>query len=420
VQTNEIIIIVGGGACGLIAANELLNHGKKVILLEAKNRLGGRIQTLYEGNPAIAIEAGAEFIHGKLPVTFGLLKEYKLKVQETGGKMVYADKTNYQDYDQDNWVKLMQKMAELKIDLPLSEFLLTYFPGDRYSGFRKSVEGFANGFDLASPDLASTFSLRDEWSKEDEEQYRMCGGYKKLIDALHNDCASKGCEIHRSEIVKKIQWKKNEVIVLTEKGNVFYGAKALITIPAGVWHSDPNSIRFEPAISATIEAFNKIGFGSVIKIILHFREAFWEKKYKNLGFLITDEFIPTWWTQAPEKNNMVTGWVGTGLAKKLKGKSADELSGIALQFLGSAFEIDINHLKDMLISSYVFNWDDDIFFRGGYSFSMIESPSARQFLREPVADTLFFAGEALYEGIMQGSVEAALWSGLDSSRKIIG
>jgi len=70
------IIIVGAGASGLIAARELLRHGKKVIVLEARDRIGGRIHTVHENS--YYVEAGAEFIHGELPLTIGLLREYHI------------------------------------------------------------------------------------------------------------------------------------------------------------------------------------------------------------------------------------------------------------------------------------------------------------------------------------------------------
>ncbi len=297
-QKNETIIIIGGGAAGLIAAKELKKYSKDIIVLEALDRLGGRIHTLNAKNSSLPIEAGAEFIHGNLPITLSLLKEYKLSFKKTGGKMVNLSRRDSAFGNDENniWEKMIAQMKQLKVDLSLSDFLTTYFPEDKYDALRKSAEGFANGFDLADPKTASVFALSKEWGNEEHDQFRMEGGYKKLVDALQKDCSGKGCVIHTSEAVKKIEWKKNEVVVSTEAGNLFSGSKAIITIPVGCWHANPAVIEFAPDIPEKIDAFNDIGFGSIIKIVLEFENAFWQEKYKNLGFLITKETIPTWWS----------------------------------------------------------------------------------------------------------------------------
>jgi monoamine oxidase len=419
--TNETIIIIGAGASGLIAAKELAQNGKHIILLEAQDRLGGRMHTLYPENSSSPIEAGAEFVHGNLPVTLKLLKEYDLSFKKISGRMINTNSrdSRLRDNHENGWGEMIRRMEELEKDLTLSDFLTTYFHEDKYASLRKSAEGFANGFDLADPKTVSTFALRDEWDHEQEEQYRITGGYKKLVDALCKDCLDKGCEIHISEMAQKIEWRKDHVTVSTNTGKKFSGSKIIITVPAGVWHANKSAIQFEPRISEKIDAFQHIGFGSIIKIILLFKTPFWEKKYKNAGFIISQEQIPVWWSQLPAKSNLLTGWLGGVLAKQMKGKSIDAILDASLQSLANAFELELEYLKKILISSHIFNWDDDVFSRGGYSFSMIDSADTRQQLREPMENTLFFAGEALYDGLMPGTVEAAFQSGLDCCDKIL-
>src|SRR5205809_4375594 len=83
-NTSDVVII-GAGACGLIAARELLRKGKTVTILEARENSGGRIRTITDHEFPRRIEAGAEFIHGELPVTLSLLKDYNIAVQEMEG-----------------------------------------------------------------------------------------------------------------------------------------------------------------------------------------------------------------------------------------------------------------------------------------------------------------------------------------------
>src|SRR6476619_6448005 len=88
----ESILVVGAGAAGLMAAYELSKKGNQVIILEAANRLGGRIHTVTDPSFSQPIELGAEFIHGDLKLTLSLLKESSIKYRETKGEMLHLKK----------------------------------------------------------------------------------------------------------------------------------------------------------------------------------------------------------------------------------------------------------------------------------------------------------------------------------------
>jgi len=89
----------------------------------------------------------------------------------------------------------------------------------------------------------------------------------------------------------------------------------------------------------------------------------------------------------------------------------DEVWHLALQSLSNLFKLSIDELNDKLIAWHVGNWTADAFTRGSYAYDMVASPAARSILVQPVADSLFFAGEYLYDGPAMGTVEAALHSG---------
>src|SRR5660398_137980 len=84
------VIIIGGGASGLAAGKEISKAGKKVCVLEARNRLGGRIHTLNVPGFSTHIEAGAEFVHGDMPVTKSLLKEGGIEFNSIEGCLLYT------------------------------------------------------------------------------------------------------------------------------------------------------------------------------------------------------------------------------------------------------------------------------------------------------------------------------------------
>ncbi|HEY4877082.1 MAG TPA: NAD(P)/FAD-dependent oxidoreductase, partial [Puia sp.] len=382
---------------------------------------GGRIDTMMPDDvPGLILEYGAEFIHGKLPATLELLYKYKIPFHKVEGEMVNLTKEKSSAHEGPAWNKMLQKMSALKKDITLSNFLDEHFPGEKNISFKNSIKKFASGFDLADPDIASSKALYREWNGESDDQFRIDGGYKKLIDALHDDCAKSGCEIFTSTTVKEISWSKNSVNALTTTGKLFSASKALITVPAGILKDETKKgfIHFTPPIPEKMNAFKEIGFGSVIKIFLVFKNAFWQSAYKDAGFFFTSYSIPTWWTQEPEKNNLLIGWLGECETKKWKQKPGEEILEAAMHSLALSFDLHQNRIKELLVYSKIINWSNEDFSNGGYSFSTLNSAIAKKQLAEPAGNTIYFAGEALYTGLMQGTVEAALQSGMESAEKM--
>ena len=297
--------------------------------------------------------------------------------------------------------------------MTLSDFLDRYFSDDKYKSLRTSVEGFAGGFDLADVKTASVKSLYKEWTNEMDNQYRIDGGYKSLVEYLATQSKKNGCVIETDCCVQKIDWQENRVVVTDQLGRVFKGDKAVITVPVTVLQAekeDENFIAFNPSIPTHQEAARNIGFGNVIKLLIEFDNNFWHDQAKNAGFFLTNEAIPTWWTLSPGNNNLLTGWVGAEKTKLLKLKSDEEILGIALQSLSNAFNISSDTLQSNLKAYAVANWSKENYINGGYSFNTIASADAKKVLQQPIADTLFFAGEALFEGTPGGTVEAAIAS----------
>ena len=215
-ENNFEIIIIGAGASGLMAAKTLSAEGKKVLILEARNRIGGRIHTIKKDK--LFLESGAEFVHGDLPVTLGLLKEANIKYIKTAGKMYRSRKGKWIDEEPvDNWDDLLSQMKKLKTDLPFADFLQKYFGDDMHKEMRYSATRYAEGFDLADINKASTKELFKEWNNEDHHQYRIKNGYHLLMEYLLKKCMDAGCIISTDNQVKKIEWKKNEVKIFTKK-----------------------------------------------------------------------------------------------------------------------------------------------------------------------------------------------------------
>jgi monoamine oxidase len=428
----EEIIIVGAGASGLMIARNLLKAGKKVLVIEARAEAGGRINTIASGEFSMHLEAGAEFVHGQLPHTINLLKEAGLTYHAIEGELWNARIGGHHkqaEFIQDHQL-LLKKLKELQHDMSVAEFLDLHFKDERYHGIRASITGFVQGYDLADVEKASAFSLREEWlSGNEEEQFRVDKGYGALIAFLKSDCERKGCSFQFHTTIKKVEWKKNEVNLISADGRQYRAEKVVITVPLGILQSNSSfkgHIEFAPRLSSMIEAAKAMGYGEVIKFILEFNEPFWENKnvvgkkfVKNLGFLFSDAAIPTWWSQEPRKFPILTGWLGGPRVREMRSMNDDTLMQLALDSLSLIFSIDHAVLNEKLVVWRVFNWAGDDFSLGGYAYNSLNRKKHLSVLKTPVASTIFFSGEALAEGPTLGTVEAALASGLHTAKQIL-
>ena len=417
------IIVIGAGACGLMAAKELSDKGKIVTLLEAKSNAGGRIHTLQPKAFLQPVETGAEFIHGKLPVTLQLLKGANITYTKAEGNMQRNSGGKWHENDEpvEGWDELTEKMDELKEDTTLALFLETYFGSEKHKDLRQQALQYAQGFDAVDPDKASVIALRDEWEHDEEVTYRVDGGYGRMIDYLQVYCEQKGCSFVFDSAVTNIEWKEGEVKIKTQANEIYEAEQAIIAVPVGVLQLEKvvkEYMRFTPALPQVEHAVKEIGYGNVIKVLLQFSSLFWQQQ-KDALFFFSDQKIATWWTQSPSQYPMLTGWIAGKKTDEFKDVSEADLLQLSLQSLATIFNKSEAEMKRLLTASHIVNWENDAFAKGAYSYSMIGSEEAKKILNEPIAHTLFFAGEALYSGKSGGTVEAALVQGLEVAKKIL-
>ncbi|MGZ4088012.1 MAG: flavin monoamine oxidase family protein, partial [Bacteroidia bacterium] len=180
------VIIIGAGICGLSAARNLLAKGKTVLILEARNRTGGRI-CAYKGKFSRPVEAGAEFIHGNLPLTKALIKTAGGTLYEGHGEF-YKSANGAVLRTQElmpHMDKLMEQLQKLKEDMTLAAFLDTHFNSEQYKELQASMVRLAEGFDAADPERISMFAIRKEWESDSlDVSYNIKEGYEIAVNYL--------------------------------------------------------------------------------------------------------------------------------------------------------------------------------------------------------------------------------------------
>lgn len=417
------ILIIGAGAAGLTAALEIALAGKKVAVIEAKEKTGGRIATVEDDGHTV--ELGAEFIHGNLPLTKKFLKKAGVETYTINGS-IWQHKDGYlkkqYDFIEDHET-LEKKFRELKEDKPVATFLQEDLGSEDYSELRFSVKNYVEGYYAADTAKASTAALCEEWIKGDEEQYRIEGGYGRLIAYLEKRCRKAGVGFFLSQPVYSVQWKKDSVMALT-KDHSFAGKKALITISIGVLQQE--GITFYPAIPEVKEAVQKLGFGHVLKVLLRFKTPFWKepaltirKDLGDMSFLFSKEEVPTWWTHFPKNEAVLTGWLGGPGAASFSSFSGENIKEKTIHSLRRIFDIGADRLQQMLEKMYFINWSADPHFCGAYSYEVVGGGEVIQKMQQPVEETLFFAGEGLQHGRQIGTVEGALQNGREAAHRLL-
>jgi monoamine oxidase len=416
------ILIVGAGAAGLMACRELLRSGKRVTILEARHRCGGRICPLPASEFGYAAEGGPEFIHGEAPHTRSLLHEAGLKISPIEGVRwnVRDGVFSKADSAAPDTGRLFQALAELESDLPVLEFIRRHFSGSQDVELRRVIMRMVEGYDAADPARASTFGLRDEWVGRGLGNHgRIVGGYGAPIDFLAAQCRRLGASMHLGVVVQAIETSSRGIAARCIDGRAYEGDAAILTVPLPLLTEIqlPNAARQNAAMSTGM------GFGNVVKFLLRFTARWWleasSEDFTDLSFLFTDSSIPTWWTQYPSGNAVLTGWLSGPPTQAVMHLDETKLIEMALNTLAKVFKVAEAHLKRDLVSARAINWGNDWFARGAYSYVTLETRKIQSLLCNSNSDDVFFSGEAFYSGRDVGTVEAALASGLETARTLV-
>jgi monoamine oxidase len=415
-------LVVGAGAAGLVTARELARAGKRVTIVEARDRCGGRIYPLPAQEFGYPAEGGAEFVHGAAPVTRSSMREAGLSLLPRAGTR-WSTRTGALLPDESSLphaARFYQALSAVKADLPIAEFLETHFAEPQYDELRRSITRTVEGYDAADPSRISTLAIRDEWMARDEGQHgRIADGHGALIEYLESECRRHGAAIHLGASVVAIDGARGGIAARCGDGAMFEADAAILTVPLPLL----SEIALPAAVRERLAATADIGYGNVVKILLRFATKWWAdhggRDLTDLSFLVSDATVPTWWTQHPADHPVLTGWFAGPKADRVSSLTAAELVDMGLASLGEIFDLPPDRIRRDLAASRAINWGNDPLARGAYSYATPNTRAAQLALKKPDSGAIFFAGEALYAGPDMGTVEAALASGLETARTIL-
>jgi monoamine oxidase len=440
------VIVIGAGASGVSAATALASAGLSITLLEARDRIGGRIFTLQDPKLHAPIELGAEFIHGLPPEILDLLKSRHIQIGEVDGDNWCVDEVRispcdfFSDVDQ-----ILQKMKHHKnADESFTDFLKRYSsrlpdtPSLRRA--KQWAMGYVSGFNAADPALVGVnwlvLGMHAEEQIEGDRAFRAEHGYADLIEIFQQQLQESGVSLQKSTTVESIQWRPGQVEITASGANgtaMFFAPRVVITVPIGVLQSqadDKGAIRFIPELPREKQdAIRNIAMGKVIRVTLRFRERFWKdlphsreqyaKSMDGMSFLFShDDWFPTWWTTAPVKLPLLTAWAPFHCASRLSGQSESFVVERSVATLHRLLGMRVQELEGLLEYAYFHDWQTDPFSRGAYSYGKVGGIQAPQALAAPVDNTLFFAGEATDVDGLNGTVHAAIASGRRAALEI--
>lgn len=420
------VVVLGAGAAGLAAALSLARRGFRVVVVEARDRVGGRVWSQPIAGIATPVELGGEFVHGAALRTTALLRAAGTTISELGDVMWSAGARGVlQRVDRNAGfsASLLEGAAKLPEDETVDAYLHRYDGDPSMREAVDSARAFVEGFDAADPATASVKSIAEEFqSGTDTSSVRPVGGYAAMFELLRAECEGSGVRILRSTIVNSVSWRPGSVTISAtgsaDSASQSIGARcAIVTLPVGVLrHEGEGAVTFDPGLpAAKLDALRSIEMGPVVKVALGFRTPFWKRiadgRYRDAAFFRTnDRPFAAFWTQEPVQNSIVMAWTGGPKAVRLAELPVDATIEIALREFGQLLG-EPELAREQFAGGLLHDWVHDPFSRGAYSFVLAGGTGARATFAAPAGDALFFAGEACSTDGQGGTVNGAIETG---------
>lgn len=428
---KEVILVIGAGMAGLAAARHLADRGRQVIVLEARDRIGGRVWS-ERSWPNAPLDLGAAWIHGVQgnPLTT-LANELKLprKPTDFDNSAAYAaDGTPLTDAQveaiSDKFEALLEQMETIREtraaadqpDLPLQtvfEQILAQQrdPAAMQHALRWSINTTIEHEYAADSSDLSLYSWDDESEPLPGDDVVFPQGYDQIFTKL-----AKGLDIRLGQVVQRIAYDGSGVTVTTKQGQVA-GMHAVITLPLGVLKR--GAITFTPALpAAKVTAINRLNMGVLNKTYLRFPRVFWDREVEWLDYMGEHTGVWAEWLNlySYTKQPILLGFNAGAYGAQIETLTDEAIVDGAMTVLRTIYGSTIPDPEAWQIT----RWGSDPFAYGSYSHIPPGASSAdRVTLAKPVGKRLYFAGEATHRQY-PATVHGAFLSGQRAAQQLLG
>ncbi len=399
------VIVIGAGIAGLAAGHTLQSAGCRVLVLEARQRIGGRIWTDTRYGP---VEFGAEFIHGHRAASWELVRHAGLPTScwgrdrrfAIGGRMLAPD-----DPISTAVLQLYQQICCYRgPEVSVAELIerSTALPAVKQLVGRWLAN--LEGADLSR--LSATALARERrLSTIGEDNFHIDCGYQRLLEPL-----STNLTIELGTVVTLIRWNADQVEVMSADRRQWRARYLVATVPVSLLQVGLPA--FEPPLPTDKQtALAAIPMGHVTKLVLWFEQRFWS----DFTVLSTDGVIATWWPVSSARTPTLMGYAGGQQAIRVAELGESEAIAVALRELQTLFAVEV---KPYFLGGRLIDWSRDPWSRGAYTYSSAGTPAARVTLAMPLGP-IHFAGEATVTGAEIATVHGAFESGRRAARAIL-
>jgi monoamine oxidase len=430
-ESRYDVIVLGAGIAGLTAARQLAAAGSRARVVEARNRVGGRILSQTVGEEIV--ELGAEFIHGKPPILWNLIDEAGLETYELGGKDFCWDREHLHECDDDSGdvFKYLEALKDWnREDCSFAQYLdIHHVP----QAIRNRLIGFVEGFNAADHRVIGVAALAKQQAIEDATQgnrmFHVRGGYARVPEVLAQQIGHLNGTISLGTHATAIRWKQGSVEVDCLCHGIpetYHAAAVVIALPLGVLQS--GALNISPLPEHAVHLMSQIRVGHAHRINMVFRRRFWAdvaaptdiRDLGELSFLQAfSELFPVWWTKFPELSSTLVAWTGGPRADGIANRAPQDLEHAAIRELAKIFSLGEARLSEMLVQSVSHDWQKDPLAQGTYSYLPAGALHVPEALSQPIESTVFIAGEHTDTTGNWGTVHGAMESGTRAANQIL-
>ena len=418
------VVIIGAGMAGMTAARLLSRAGPglKVLILEARGRVGGRMFTAPDKKrelPRHGVELGAQFVHGSKAATWELIKEFGIETRpansfgEPDYRYFSAD-GNKSSISVHSLPRLMTKMGSSYRDYRGPDMSYQAFvdrlgvsAGEAQLLASEAISWTAEPNRISLKSVVEHGKLWEDWQDQD---FQIVGGYGRLAKKMAADLKGK---IQLNSKVDEVFWRGGIAgISYKDRGSSagLTTRRLIVTLPIGVLQS--GQVLIEPALPDWKQrSIDSLEMGQAVVVPMRFTDPFWRDSLKGPGGWSTaDERINFEVPHPPDQaGTAIIGWFAGSAAQELSDLGPEAGLARVLRWLQQASGIDDLASK---LSWHLFqDWVRDPYSLGSYSFNRPGGIGQRSELAKPVDNTLYFAGEATAEPPHYQTVHGAYMSG---------